>query len=58
MLTIYEKFIEKEATWHALQKKGNGWMCTMDEKNGFYTSRVVGSETIHMGYVEQEFYSM
>jgi len=32
MLTICEKFREKATTWHALQKKGNGWMYTMDEK--------------------------
>lgn len=33
MLTICEKFREKAATWHALQKKEiDGWklMCTMD----------------------------
>jgi len=32
MLTICEIFREKAATWHALEKIGNGWMCTMDEK--------------------------
>ncbi len=31
-LTICEKFRGRVATWLTLPKKGNGWMCTMDEK--------------------------
>jgi len=52
MLTICEKFRRRAATWLALPKKRNGWMCTMDERDGLYTNGVVGSEIIHMGYVE------
>jgi len=31
-LTKCKKFRRKLAMWHALQKRGNGWMCIMDEK--------------------------
>jgi len=33
ILTICENFRKKAAMWHALQKKGNGWM-EMDVYHG------------------------
>jgi len=58
MLTICKKFRRRVATWHALPKREMNGCALWMRRDGLYTSQVVGSKTINIGYIKQDMYSM
>jgi len=56
--TTREKFRKRIAAWHTLKKPEMDGCAAWMKRDDLYASGVVGSETMYMGYVEQELYSM
>jgi len=54
MLTICKKFREKQLHDMLCKKREIDGCAPWKKRDGLYASWVVGSQTIHMGYVKQE----
>jgi len=58
MLTICENLEEGQPRSMLCKKKDMDACAPWIKRAGLYTSEVVGRETIYMGYIQQELYSM